>query len=158
MFLRLCIFLFYGTGRILVMPSAFDAQRQLMGWQMMDVSALADLGVPWREASFLFNPRLNVRPTTLCPGAPASFEFYSLIHYPPLLLLAFLQLPSDLRIGHTLVSADRMRVLTLMNLLRTQRLLMARFQNIFCTNHCRSDRWSMEKKIQAAVHTSTHLL
>lgn len=52
-------------GRILVMPSAFDAQRQLMGWQMMDVSALADLGVPWREASFLFNPRLQVRPITL---------------------------------------------------------------------------------------------
>ena len=31
-----------------------------MAWQMMDVSALADLGVPWRESSFLFNPRLEV--------------------------------------------------------------------------------------------------
>ena len=34
-----------------VLPAVFDTQRQAAAWQMLDVSALADLGVEWREAS-----------------------------------------------------------------------------------------------------------
>jgi hypothetical protein len=75
-----------------------------MAWQMMDVSALADLGVPWRESSFLFNPRLEVpRGKGTCGGLKCI----------PLCALTSLwpsQLPAELRISHTLISADRMRV------------------------------------------------
>lgn len=79
-----------------------------MGWQMMDVSALADLGVPWRESSFLFNPRLQVCGPRLGRELQSALTACARSHVCVVCLRA--QLPAELCVGHALVSADRVRV------------------------------------------------
>jgi len=55
------------TNRTLILPMVFDSQRYIYGWQMLDTESLVRLGVDWREASFLRNPRLEL-PAALSVG------------------------------------------------------------------------------------------
>ena len=42
----------FATQRVLVLPAAFDAQRWLLAWQMLDVASLTDR--EWLNLSFVF--------------------------------------------------------------------------------------------------------
>ncbi|KAH8065256.1 hypothetical protein JL720_12860 [Aureococcus anophagefferens] len=48
------------TNRTLVLPPAWHLARKLPSWEIVDTKSLDEIGVDWREATFLENPRLAV--------------------------------------------------------------------------------------------------
>ena len=48
------------TNRILILPATWHLSRRLQAWELVELASLERLGVGWREATYLANPRLKV--------------------------------------------------------------------------------------------------
>jgi hypothetical protein len=48
------------TNRILILPATWHLSRRLQAWELVELASLESLGVGWREATYLANPRLKV--------------------------------------------------------------------------------------------------
>jgi hypothetical protein len=48
------------TNRILILPATWHLSRRLQAWELVELASLEQIGVGWREAPFLANPRLKV--------------------------------------------------------------------------------------------------
>ena len=45
---------------MLILPAAWHLSRRLQAWELVELASLESLGVGWREATYLANPRLKV--------------------------------------------------------------------------------------------------